>query len=557
MSLTDGSQLLTSTSGEGNAGKIKINATDSVSISEGALFTETYSSNRGGDIIIGAKNFHVSNGSLLATVTYRQGNAGTIEINATDSVNISGTSSTPEFLSSRLYAFTDTNSSGRGGDIIINTKNFNISDGSELATGTRGQGNAGTIEINATDSVSIFGTSFITGASTALYTNTLSSGRGGDINIKTSTFNISNEAVLNAETINDGNGGNITVRANLFEVVNGGQLLSTSSGNGNAGKITVDATNEVIVHNSDATFNDRIAKFGTGKVANIENAASGLFVSSQGSGSAGDIEITSPKVQLDNSGRFIADSALGNGGNIRLQVGDLLLLRRSSLISATAGTDQKGGDGGNITINAPNGFIISAPEENSDITANAFSGSGGRITINATGIYGIAPLSREDFQHLSPDLDPSQVPTSNISAISQTNPTLSGTIELNTPGIDPNSGLIELPTIPVDTEVAQGCYSPAYAQSSFVNIGRGGLPANPKDILTPDATQIDWVSLKHSNNNRSLPPVTTKPTTSTPKRIVEATGATLNAKGQIVLSANSSTVTPHSSKQNPIQCHGS
>ncbi|WP_334891347.1 hypothetical protein [Nostoc sp.] len=48
-----------------------------------------------------------------------------------------------------------------------------------------------------------------------------------------------------------------------------------------------------------------------------------------------------------------------------------------------------------------------------------------------------------------------------------------------------------------------------------------------------------------------------EPTTSTPKRIVEATGALLNAKGQIVLSANSSTATPHTSRQNPIQCHGS
>ncbi|MEH2010886.1 hypothetical protein [Nostoc sp.] len=65
-----------------------------------------------------------------------------------------------------------------------------------------------------------------------------------------------------------------------------------------------------------------------------------------------------------------------------------------------------------------------------------------------------------------------------------------------------------MPTTPVDTEVAEGCYSPGYAQNRFVITGRGGLPFNPKDILTPDAVQIDWVSLKPRNNNRSLPPVT-------------------------------------------------
>ncbi|AUB35184.1 Large exoprotein involved in heme utilization or adhesion [Nostoc flagelliforme CCNUN1] len=51
---------------------------------------------------------------------------------------------------------------------------------------------------------------------------------------------------------------------------------------------------------------------------------------------------------------------------------------------------------------------------------------------------------------MSFELDPRQVPTSNITAISQKNPSLSGTIQLNTPGIDPNSGLVELPTLAVD-----------------------------------------------------------------------------------------------------------
>ncbi|WP_341531863.1 filamentous hemagglutinin N-terminal domain-containing protein (plasmid) [Nostoc sp. UHCC 0302] len=125
--------------------------------------------------------------------------------------------------------------------------------------------------------------------------------------------------------------------------------------------------------------------------------------------------------------------------------------------------------------------------------------------------------------------------------------------------VEVNIRLIEFqfPRISVDTEVIRGCYSPGYAQNRFVITGRGGFPANPKDILTPDAPQIDWVSFKPSNNNRSLPPVTIKPTISAPQRIVEATGAMLNAKGQIVLSANSSNITPHTARQNPIQCHGS
>ena len=71
-------------------------------------------------------------------------------------------------------------------------------------------------------------------------------------------------------------------------------LLTTTESAGSAGKITVNATDSFIVNGSDATFNDRVAQFGTA-VANPE-AASGLFVRSDGSASAGDIEVTSPKI---------------------------------------------------------------------------------------------------------------------------------------------------------------------------------------------------------------------------------------------------------------------
>jgi hypothetical protein len=44
-------------------------------------------------------------------------------------------------------------------------------------------------------------------------------------------------------------------------------------------------------------------------------------------------------------------------------VQDLLLLRRNSQIFTNAGKLQAIGDGGNITINAPNGFIVAKPKK--------------------------------------------------------------------------------------------------------------------------------------------------------------------------------------------------
>ncbi|MGF1677107.1 MAG: hypothetical protein ACFCUV_25990 [Rivularia sp. (in: cyanobacteria)] len=83
-----------------------------------------------------------------------------------------------------------------------------------------------------------------------------------------------------------------------------------------------------------------------------DDTNSGFFVRSSGFGVAGDIEVNSPKVILDKQGRLIAESASGNGGNIKLVIRDLLLMRRGGQISTNAGTEEKGGNGGNININS-------------------------------------------------------------------------------------------------------------------------------------------------------------------------------------------------------------
>ncbi|MHC5831659.1 MAG: hypothetical protein ACYT04_90745, partial [Nostoc sp.] len=101
-------------------------------------------------------------------------------------------------------------------------------------------------------------------------------------------------------------------------------------------------------------------------------------------------------------------------------------------ISTTAGTAEAGGNGGNINIDAPSGFIVAVPSENSDITANAYTGTGGRVDIQASGIYGIQPRSN---------------PTSMSDITASSEFGVNGTVELNTPDIDPNSDLLELPTI--------------------------------------------------------------------------------------------------------------
>jgi large exoprotein involved in heme utilization and adhesion len=80
------------------------------------------------------------------------------------------------------------------------------------------------------------------------------------------------------------------------------------------------------------------------------------------------------------------------------------------------------------------------------------------------------------------------------------------------------------------------------------------LPANPKEALSKDAVQVDWVTLNPEGENRSNNIVSTNPTSTTSAPLVEAQGWVINPKGQVVLTATAPTVTPHSSWRAPTSC---
>ncbi|MCC5614210.1 hypothetical protein LC605_03790 [Nostoc sp. CHAB 5836] len=420
-------------------------------------------------------------------------------VNASELVEILGAS----------HLLTQTQGSGTAGELKIETGQLILQDGARISASTLSEGGGGTLSIAATDSIKVIGTSPI-GRPSGLLVGTEGRGSAGNLEIETEQLIVQNGARISASTSSksSGEGGSIIVKVGELDVLNGADIT----------------------------------------------------VSSEGTKKAGDLEITARSIKLDNQGKLIGQANSGDGGNIKLNLQDLLLLRRNSQISTSAGVEGAGGNGGKITINAPNGFIVAKPDENNDITANAYDGKGGTVTINISGIFGITPRSREDLVRLlgknnPTKIDPRELQTNDITAISQTNPTLNGQISINTSDTDPNRGLLNLPAKLGEPKISQSCQTTtAKNQSSFVITGRGGLPANPRDILTPGIPQIDWVSLKPSNNSRSLLPVPSKQTTSTPKRIVEATGATLNAFGQIVLTANSSTATPHRFRDTADDC---
>jgi large exoprotein involved in heme utilization and adhesion len=247
-----------------------------------------------------------------------------------------------------------------------------------------------------------------------------------------------------------------------------------------------------------------------------------ISVNSVGTGRAGNLEVTAGSISLQNQGFIAATTLSGDGGNIILQVNDLILMRQGSEISTTAGTAQTGGNGGNITINAD--FIVAVSKEDSDISADAFTGRGGNINITSQGIYGI-------------EFRPKETPLSDITASSQFG--VNGVVEINTPDVDPTRGLANLPDDPLNNvEVAQGCQTGGkQASIGFFNIGRGGLAPNPYEPISSSEIWEDVPPPTHRTAFSASADSASISSATPPKKIVEAQGWIINEKGEVVLVA--------------------
>ncbi|MBW4669399.1 MAG: S-layer family protein [Cyanomargarita calcarea GSE-NOS-MK-12-04C] len=202
----------------------------------------------------------------------------------------------------------------------------------------------------------------------------------------------------------------------------------------------------------------------------------------------------------------------GKGGNLNLQVHDTVLMRRDSQISSESGGK---GNGGNITINAL--FIIGL--ENSDIIANAVQGNGGNIQITTEGIFGL-------------DYRPQLTPNSDITASSEFG--VNGTVDINNFGVDPSSGLVELPINLADSsqQIATGCSN--NTGSSFVATGRGGIPQNPNQQVTSDGT---WSDIRDISAYLKTGEVTAQ-IPSSRETLIQATSWHRNDQGKIELVTN-------------------
>lgn len=513
--VNNGAQISSDTIARGDAGNITINARDIVSFDAGKdnLFTFAgtstlrNSTGNGGNISLTAGSLFLKNGALLSAISGGKGNAGNIFINTRDVIEFDG-SDMKNFTSQATAFATGT---GKGGNIEVKTGTLRLTNGGQITTYAKT--NAGNIDIYARDAVLALGVDKNNIQSGAFsYLSSEGIGRGGDIQVTTNFLTLSNGGQFRASSFGKGDAGNIFINARDTLSVKGTEYNAVISGvfttleeqaQGRGGNIDIN-TGSLSINGSGQISTSTLATGNAGDITinaretiNIDgkgrgNEISGILSSvlTGASGNAGNTNIKAGNIRISNSSGIQATTFAGQGGNVFLDINDFLLLRNGGYISTTAGIQQAGGDGGNITINTP--FIVAVPGENSDITANAFTGKGGQIDITTQGIFGIAPRAE------ATDI------TNDITASSKLG--IQGQVTIAQPDTDPSKGINELPeqVSDISQQIAQTCprKPEAVAQmGKFTITGRGSLPPSPLHTLDGRSNNLALATLDKTTAN--------------------------------------------------------
>jgi filamentous hemagglutinin family protein len=460
------STIITNPDTPGNPGKIKIETPHLTLRNDSVISTKI----EPGSIVDNPSNIEIKvtnldlNNSEMTASTSGNGDAGDIKITARDRINLQNLST--------ISTSVESGAIGQGGKIDISSSNLDLNN-SHITARTSGNGNAGNIEINESDRINLQNDSLI---STSVNPGAI--GQGGKIEVSANTLDIGSGSQVTTTTEAQKDAGDISLHISEKIVLDGdgsGLFANTGSGStGNGGNIFIDP-----------------------KVFIIQNQA-GIFVNSQGTGIAGNIQVYASNLSLNN-GKISAETLSNNGGDIALNITELLILQNRSKISTTAGKNETSGNGGNIKIQ--DNFLIANPFGDNDIIANAFTGNGGNINITGNGIFGFQIQDNFRFNLANNSLENNGL--SEIVASSQFGS--QGNIEINTLQIDPLAGLQTLPETTIDVQVSQGCQvrlnQPKKVE--YFYLGRTGLVNNPEQLFSEEVTPA-WTSWSNTNQNYEL-----------------------------------------------------
>ena len=544
-----GSAILAQVLGSGS-GQIDLNASESLSfvgvnlsaierMPTGAYIEIAPGANGNGNsqIVVQSSSINLEAGAQIGLGMAGTGTSGSVDIAAQSITADNGSNATPSSIFTGVLPIfgPPPGATGDAGDLNIDTEQLVLTNGAQLIANTFGAGNAGNINIDA-QNIEVSG--FNAGGASGI-------------------FSLSEVPIIPPLPNGSGEGGELTIRTERLTVTDGGQISVGTNGGNSAGNIRIEASETVKLTGgsengrsgifASALTGARASAPGSGSGGDIQiqtgqlsllegatiNASNFASVASgkdPGTGPAGNIDISAESIAVKDGSLITTDTVPGDRANINLRSNSLVLRRAGNITTNATGS----ATGGNININTE--ALIAF--ENSDITANAVDNFGGRVVVNAATILGTAYRDQLTAE-------------SDITASSALGPAFSGSVELNSPEVDPANGLTELPEgLASDNQVVAACEQ--MGSNTFVATGRGGLPEDASQLITGQTVWNDFRLLEatnaesdsaqaKSNTDRGTAETASVPTPT----IVEARAWSIDSDGQVVLGMQATAPSTH------------
>jgi filamentous hemagglutinin family protein len=351
----------------------------------------------GGDIVLDSRrNIGLTGNNLadfgltssLILTSSGTGDAGDITLRAGDRVSLANEST----------ILSDTNGSGRGGNIDIAAESFALTGGSMLLTRSQSAGRGGDITIRTTDQIELGDrNSFI---ATSAFGTTPDGGDGGDLIMDTRRLVIRDGAfaTTSSELYSIGSAGNLRVNASeSVEILRGLGLSANTNGFGPAGNLTITTPQLRIEQGSSISggglsASSRLPESGAGPGGNLTVNAEFIEIIGNQPGpvnSSSSLDTANRLFELTITGLqgqslvsgLITGSRASRAGDLAVNLGGTgrLIVRDGAGIATVGGG--RTGAGGNLTVTGARSIELTGL---GGLASTAFgSGAAGNITVDA------------------------------------------------------------------------------------------------------------------------------------------------------------------------------
>ncbi|MEQ9550904.1 MAG: filamentous hemagglutinin N-terminal domain-containing protein [Coleofasciculus sp. G3-WIS-01] len=228
----------------------------------------------------------------------------------------------------------DTNGSDNAGNVTLTSPGIVTFNNSQVISNTSNIGKAGNIAINAGSGITFQGLYSYqdTPQRGGIFAGTTNFGNAGSITLTTPELTLQNGANIATTTENIGSAGTITLQShpngeNLNINLEQDTAISASTSNqGIGGNLTIIAPNAVTIQGQGTITTETL-----------------------GAGDAGNIQITSNNLDIQQTELSTSTTGTGDAGNITLDTSTLTVARGAKVFAFTNGS----GNSGIITVNAP------------------------------------------------------------------------------------------------------------------------------------------------------------------------------------------------------------